>query len=179
MRPHIIPVAFLGIGLIGTGVGLARQTHQQHLIDQDSRHVLADLSATRRLTASVTIRLDAIQVMNEHLRVIDGRIARVNQNLLGEAGEMSGILHGQQMISARLARLNQGLNKTTWALHANQSTVAGTMGYFQSSHGLVPVTEQENQLVQALNQSTADTAAILQQMADKLALLGSLSRSLP
>ncbi|NMP23963.1 hypothetical protein [Sulfobacillus harzensis] len=179
MNHHIIPIAILGVGLVGTGVGLARQTHQQHLIDQDSRRVVSDLSRTRGLTASVVTHLKAIQVMNENLATINGRIARVNHNLLGEAGEMSAILQGQNQIWATLARLNQGLNQTSGALRANQSSVGETLSYFQSAQGLVPVTEKENQLVQALTQSSAESASLLRQMANKLSLLGTVSRTLP
>lgn len=179
MNHHLIPAALILVGLAGTGVGLARQTHQQHRIDQDSRHVVADLAATRHLTASVVTELQSIHVMNQHLATINGSIAGVNRNLVGEADQMSAILKNQQSIWSTLAALNQGLVRTDGALHQNQSAVGQTQSAFQSPAGLVPVTERATQLVKALNQASATTAQLLHQMASKTALLGTLSHNLP
>lgn len=179
MNHHLVPAALILIGLAGTGVGLVHQTHQQHRIDQDSRQVVADLAATRHLTASVVKELQSIQVMNQHLATINGRISRVNGNLVEEAGEMSAILKNQQSIWSTLALLNQGLVRTDEALRQSQSAVTQTDSTFRSPVGLVPVTSQANQLVEALNQASTTTAKLLQKMASKMALLGTLSRNLP
>ncbi len=179
MNRHLIPAALVLVGLVGTGIGLARQTYQQHRIDQDSRQVVADLTATRHLTASVVTELQSIQVMNQHLATINGSISSVNGNLVGEAGQMSAILKNQESIWSTLALLNQGLVRTDGALRQNQSAVRQTNSTFRSPVGLVPVTEQANQLVEALNQASATTAQLLQQMASKMALLGTVSHSLP
>lgn len=178
-RRRILPVGLLGLGLAGTAVGLVQQTHQQHRVNQQTRAIVANLARTKRITAAVGQRLDALTAMNANLAVTVNRIHAANHALTMQANQMAAILTRQSQIWSTLGQLNTNLNSANLALMTTHGVVGGTVTAFQGRSSIVPTTENMSLLIAELDRTAGTTAHILQSMDRKLQVLGTANQAAP